>query len=445
MATIEHDHQPAPIEHASGHETKAETTGALQDHVHSVLKAGGNLAPSAEAQSKERAGATALLGHVHIGSDAHGPAKAEAKPAAPNSFMSQATSWLSHSVDKVEQAGEKVLHSPTLQHAETAAANYAHNALDIGKTLGVGVGEAAMNTARKVEHGVVHAEQATVHGAVDAGKWVYHHPGEAVAITAGVVAVGAIVVGAELATGGLATGAIVAAAEAVGGVASTVASSGALGMALQVGGYATAGIGTLAAGLNVAHNGELGTLMHQQDVAPAVAQQARERLKADTGTALLADSMLGAGAVASSLKLFSGAASTAASADVATSADTAAGAAAGAGQANAADVALQTEAAQTAESTLHMTQIEQEVAVPSMIDTLIDSTKQVIDQVKSFGESLNPITTAKNVVDTSSGLMKNTAKVAEAAKPYGIVVASGDHIPQGNGGSSAAAPPKQIS
>jgi hypothetical protein len=146
----------------------------------------------------------------------------------------------------------------------SAVSTKAHNVLDIAKTLAVGTGEAASETA----HGVA---QAVTAGA----QWIKEHPNEAIALTAGAAAV--IVV--EIGTGGLATPVIAAGLNAVGGLSLAATAAGVTIVVYQ----------TTTAADNVFKHGDVGTLFNQETHTLEETTEARERLKKDTGGALFTD------------------------------------------------------------------------------------------------------------------------------------------------------------
>ena len=182
-------------------------------------------------------------------------------PPKPNELAGQhaPVDSMMHGFEIVDSAAA-ALHSVEnmASSAYTAVATKTHNIVDIGKTLAAGTGEAAVDAVRGAGH------------LIGAGaQWARAHPGEAAAV-AGIAVVGTVAV---VVTDGLAAPFVAPALQAAGG--------------LSIGaGLGLAGTQALEAGIEVSKHGDIGTLYNQEQHTEAENQEARERLKKDTGPTL---------------------------------------------------------------------------------------------------------------------------------------------------------------
>jgi hypothetical protein len=308
----------APPSEAKKPGADATASQTLHGHVQEI-QANGNVKPSAADAAKGTAQAEQHFGKVEI-VDHNKPGNApKPEPAHESGFMGWYHSTVAsaehmgeaamqkganaiHNVgnelhdaktyvgNKIDQAGHNIAEAGHEIHqaeqkvvnkvSEIAHSDTVHNLEDVVKTMGQGTYEAGA----KMVHSIEHAPAAAVNGIKDAAVWAEHHPGEAVAIAAGALAVGTAVV----LTGGVALAGV--------GAASAFLTSGAAATVLEGAGIAAAVGGSAVAVIDVAKHGEISTLMNQQHEKPEDVARAREQLKKDTGGAILGDLMLGGGA-----------------------------------------------------------------------------------------------------------------------------------------------------
>jgi hypothetical protein len=180
-------------------------------------------------------------------------------------------SWWTRMVRNVEDEATQIEH--VVAKDATQVHDFVGNVEDVGLAIAKGTVKSAKDTLTSLEHSVENG-----------AEWVYHHPGTAAAIVGGAI----LAVGVEVATGGLATPFLAAAATTA---MPFVEGAGLIYTAVKVGSTID----------NVAKHGELGTIMHQQELNQTAAgrtrvEQAKEQLAKDTGatTLLLATEAVGA-------------------------------------------------------------------------------------------------------------------------------------------------------
>jgi hypothetical protein len=189
-------------------------------------------------------------------------------------------SWFSRMVQNIEDDATQLEHAVAKE--ATAVNNFVGNVEDVGLAIAKGTIKCAKDTYFSVEHGIENG-----------AEWVYHHPGTAAAIVGGAI----VAVGVEVATGGLATPLLAAAATTAMPI---VEGAGLLYTAVKVGTTID----------NVAKHGELGIIMHQQELNTTAAgrakvAQAKEQLGKDTGGTTLMLVTTAAGAAITKLPIFS--------------------------------------------------------------------------------------------------------------------------------------------
>jgi hypothetical protein len=451
-----------------GHDGKADKPHPLQAQVQDI-HSGGNVKQSDAHVAEARQAASTVYGHLeltdhgaqHKQADGKGepgkgdaakpePAKPEpAKAAEAAKPESGVWGWASNLYSKAEHAGESLVHSAekqidkagtVLHDAKTYAgekidqvehklvqaehsvektvsavahSDTLHNAWDVTKTLASGVGESAMKAVHGVEHGVEAAAKATENGVVKGAEWAYHNPGKAAAI----VGVGAAIAVAEVASGGAATAFIAPALATAGSATVGFFGSAAVGTAFEVAGVTAAATATANAGWDVYKNGEIHTIMNQQNEKPADVQHAREQLKKDTGDALLGDLALGGGfAIKAGAKAFSAARGTG---EVAAAESTTAGATSTAGAEGAgAHAAADAHAAVAPESA--MAHIAEEIADAG---STAASFASLLDKVRSIAipayESLSGTNSTVSTFKNAAGMAGRIARGYPVAAPQG--------------------------
>jgi hypothetical protein len=214
-------------------------------------------------------------------------------PPAKTAQKPNEDSWWNRMVNSVEAEATQIEHAVVKEAIQVN--DFVGNVEDVGLAIAKGTLKSAKDTLVSVEHGIE-----------TGAEWVYHHPGKAAAIVGGVI----VAVGVEVATGGVATPFLAAAATSL---MPAVEGAGLIYTAVKVAKTVD----------NVAKHGELGTIMHQQELnktasGRARVEQAKEQLGKDTGGTTLILVTAGVGAAITKLPIFSR--SAAAGAETATSA-----------------------------------------------------------------------------------------------------------------------------